>query len=116
MADGAPSCNSAWGFQGEIGRRLKRSNCGAYSHLTEARLFEIALPEAPNKPNELKTRVCFEQGSAAYLEEEGVAESNEQVTNTGPFPDGLVTTFSPSTVISAISRMAGAAKANRVDP
>jgi hypothetical protein len=90
---------------------LKKSNCGAYSHLTEARLFETARPEAPNKPNELKTRVCFEQGLAGYFD-----ESNEQVMNADPFPDGLVTTFSPSTVISAISRMARAAKANRVDP
>jgi hypothetical protein len=95
---------------------LKKSNCGAYSHLTEARLFETARPEAPNKPNELKTRVCFEQGLAGYFEEEGVAESNAEVMNADPFPDGLVTTFSPSTVISAISRMARAAKANRVDP
>jgi pimeloyl-ACP methyl ester carboxylesterase len=37
-------------------------------------------------PGELKTRAYLEPGSAAYLEEEGVAESNQQVTNAGPFP------------------------------
>jgi pimeloyl-ACP methyl ester carboxylesterase len=46
-------------------------------------------------PAELKTRARLEPGSAAYLEEEGVAESNKQVMNAGPFPDV------PLTVIAA---------------
>jgi pimeloyl-ACP methyl ester carboxylesterase len=46
-------------------------------------------------PKELKTRARLKRGSAAYLEEEGVAESNKQVTNAGPFPD------IPLTVIAA---------------
>jgi len=47
-------------------------------------LLESASPEAPS---ELKTRAVLTPGSAAYLEEEGMAESNKQVTNAGPFPD-----------------------------
>jgi pimeloyl-ACP methyl ester carboxylesterase len=46
-------------------------------------------------PSELKTRARLEPGSAAYLEEEGIPESNKQVTNSGPFPDV------PLTVIAA---------------
>jgi len=46
-------------------------------------------------PRELKTRATLEPGTAAYLEEEGVAESNRQVANAGPFPDV------PLTVIAA---------------
>jgi pimeloyl-ACP methyl ester carboxylesterase len=55
-------------------------------------LLDSASAEAPK---ELKTRARLKQGSAAYLEEEGVAESNKQVTNAGPFPDV------PLTVIAA---------------
>ena len=55
-------------------------------------LIDSASAEAPR---ELKTRARLEPGSAAYLEEEGVAESNKQVTNAGPFPDV------PLTVIAA---------------
>jgi pimeloyl-ACP methyl ester carboxylesterase len=46
-------------------------------------------------PKELKTRARLKRGSAAYLEEEGVAESNKQVTYADPFPDV------PLTVIAA---------------
>ncbi len=42
-------------------------------------------------PNELKTRARLEPGTAAYLEEEGIAESNKQVMNAGPFPDVALT-------------------------
>jgi pimeloyl-ACP methyl ester carboxylesterase len=38
-------------------------------------------------PSELKTHAKLEPGTAAYLEEEGVPESNRQVINGGPFPD-----------------------------
>jgi pimeloyl-ACP methyl ester carboxylesterase len=38
-------------------------------------------------PDELKTRARLEPGTAAYLEEEGVPESNRQVANAGPFPE-----------------------------
>ena len=38
-------------------------------------------------PSELKTRATLVPGTAAYLEEEGIAESNRQVRNAGPFPD-----------------------------
>lgn len=55
-------------------------------------LLDSASSEAPK---ELKTRARLKRGSAAYLEEEGVAESNKQVTNAGPFPD------IPLTVIAA---------------
>src|SRR5262249_53200784 len=47
-------------------------------------LLESSSTEAPS---ELKTRAKLTPGTAAYLEEEGVAESNLQVRNTGPFPD-----------------------------
>jgi pimeloyl-ACP methyl ester carboxylesterase len=46
-------------------------------------------------PNELSTRAALVPGTAAYLEEEGVAESNGQVRSAGPFPDV------PLTVIAA---------------
>lgn len=46
-------------------------------------------------PDELKTRAKLEPGSAAYLEEAGIPESNRQVKNAGPFPDV------PLTVIAA---------------
>jgi pimeloyl-ACP methyl ester carboxylesterase len=38
-------------------------------------------------PNELKTRARLEPGTAAYLEQEGIPESNRQVVTAGPFPD-----------------------------
>jgi pimeloyl-ACP methyl ester carboxylesterase len=46
-------------------------------------------------PSELKTRARLEPGTAPYLEEEGVAESNKEVTNAAPFPN------IPLTVIAA---------------
>jgi pimeloyl-ACP methyl ester carboxylesterase len=46
-------------------------------------------------PSELKTRARLQPGSAAYLEQEGIPESNKQVTNGGPFPNV------PLTVIAA---------------
>jgi pimeloyl-ACP methyl ester carboxylesterase len=55
-------------------------------------LLDSASTEAPS---ELKTRARLEPGSAAYLEQEGVAEGNEQVRSAGPFPD------IPLTVIAA---------------
>lgn len=55
-------------------------------------LLESSSTEAPS---ELKTRAKLVPGTAAYLEEEGVAESNQQVRNAGPFPDV------PLTVIAA---------------
>lgn len=55
-------------------------------------LLDSASTEAPS---ELKTRARLEPGSAAYLEEQGVAESNAQVRNAGPFPN------IPLTVIAA---------------
>jgi pimeloyl-ACP methyl ester carboxylesterase len=47
-------------------------------------LLESSSTEAPS---ELKTRAKLVPGTAAYLEEEGMAESNQQVRNAGPFPD-----------------------------
>jgi pimeloyl-ACP methyl ester carboxylesterase len=41
---------------------------------------------SPDAPSELKTLAHLEPGSAAFLEEEGVAQSNEQVRTAGPFP------------------------------
>ena len=38
-------------------------------------------------PNELKTRARLEPGTAAYLEQEGIPESNRQIVRAGPFPD-----------------------------
>jgi pimeloyl-ACP methyl ester carboxylesterase len=55
-------------------------------------LLESSSTEAPS---ELKTRAKLVPGTAAYLEQEGVAESNRQVRNAGPFPDV------PLTVIAA---------------
>lgn len=55
-------------------------------------LLDSASTEAPS---ELKTRARLEPGSVAYREEEGIAESNEQIRNAGPFPD------TPLTVIAA---------------
>lgn len=55
-------------------------------------LLDASSPEAPP---ELKTRARLEPGTAAFLEEEGVSESNRQVANGGPFPD------IPLTVIAA---------------
>ncbi len=46
-------------------------------------------------PNELKTRARLEPGTAAYLEQEGIPESNRQVAKAGPFPNV------PLTVIAA---------------
>jgi alpha/beta hydrolase fold len=45
-------------------------------------LLESSSTEAPG---ELKTRAKLVPGTAAYLEEEGIAESNRQVGNAGPF-------------------------------
>jgi pimeloyl-ACP methyl ester carboxylesterase len=50
---------------------------------------------SPDSPSELKTRARLEPGTAAYLEEEGISESNRQVISGGPFPDV------PLTVIAA---------------
>jgi pimeloyl-ACP methyl ester carboxylesterase len=50
---------------------------------------------SPDAPSELKTRARLEPGTAAFLEEEGISESNRQVMNGGPFPD------IPLTVIAA---------------
>jgi pimeloyl-ACP methyl ester carboxylesterase len=55
-------------------------------------LLDSASTEAPN---ELKTRARLEPGSAAYLEEEGIPQSNDQVRSARPFPD------IPLTVIAA---------------
>ena len=41
---------------------------------------------SPDAPSELKTRARLEPGTPAYLEEEGIPESNGQVANGGPFP------------------------------
>jgi len=41
---------------------------------------------SPDAPAALKTRARLEPGSAASLEEAGVAASNEQVKRAGPFP------------------------------
>jgi pimeloyl-ACP methyl ester carboxylesterase len=38
-------------------------------------------------PSDLKTRARLEPGTAAYLEEEGIPESNRQIMNGSPFPD-----------------------------
>ncbi len=38
-------------------------------------------------PNELKTRARLKPGTAAYLEQEGIPESNRQVMAAGLFPD-----------------------------
>jgi pimeloyl-ACP methyl ester carboxylesterase len=46
-------------------------------------------------PPELKTRARLAPGSAAYLEEEGIAASNQEVEKAAPFPDV------PLTVIAA---------------
>lgn len=46
-------------------------------------------------PDELKTRARLEPGTAAYLEQEGIPQSNRQVADAGPFPDV------PLTVIAA---------------
>jgi len=51
-------------------------------------LLESSSTEAPG---ELKTRAKLAPGTAAYLEEEGVAESKRQVRNAGPFPDVSLT-------------------------
>jgi pimeloyl-ACP methyl ester carboxylesterase len=52
-------------------------------------VFGIILLESSSTeaPNELKTRATLVPGTVAYLEEEGVAESNRQVRNAGPFPN-----------------------------
>jgi pimeloyl-ACP methyl ester carboxylesterase len=38
-------------------------------------------------PSELKTRARLEPGTVDFLEEQGIAESNKQVRNAGPFPN-----------------------------
>ena len=50
---------------------------------------------SPDAPDELKTRAHLKPGTAAYLEQEGIPESNKQVVNGGPFPDV------PLTVVAA---------------
>jgi pimeloyl-ACP methyl ester carboxylesterase len=40
-----------------------------------------------NAPSELKTRAQLAPGTPAFFEEAGMAESNGQVRNAGPFPD-----------------------------
>ena len=50
---------------------------------------------SPDAPGELKTRAHLEPGTAAYLEKEGIPQSNKQVVIGGPFPDV------PLTVIAA---------------
>jgi pimeloyl-ACP methyl ester carboxylesterase len=50
---------------------------------------------SPDAPSELKTRARLEPGTPAYLEEEGIPESNRQVANCGSFPSV------PLTVIAA---------------
>jgi pimeloyl-ACP methyl ester carboxylesterase len=55
-------------------------------------LLESSSTEAPG---ELKTRATLVPGTAAFLEEEGVAVSNQEVRSAGPFPDV------PLTVIAA---------------
>jgi pimeloyl-ACP methyl ester carboxylesterase len=47
-------------------------------------LIDAASADAPP---ELKTRARLEPGSAAYLEEAGMAASSEEVSRAGPFPD-----------------------------
>jgi pimeloyl-ACP methyl ester carboxylesterase len=47
-------------------------------------LLDSASAEAPR---ELKTRARLRPGSAAYLQEEGVTKSDEEVANAGRFPD-----------------------------
>ncbi|MFZ1088249.1 MAG: alpha/beta hydrolase [Xanthobacteraceae bacterium] len=42
-------------------------------------------------PSELKTRARLDPGTAAYLEQEGIPESNKRVMNGGPFPDIALT-------------------------
>jgi pimeloyl-ACP methyl ester carboxylesterase len=51
---------------------------------------------SPDAPTELKTRARLEPGTAAYLEEEGVSESNGQVKNGAPFPDVPLTVIAAS--------------------
>ena len=55
-------------------------------------LIDSASAEAPPQ---LKTRAKLEPGSAAYLEEQGVAASNKELRRAGPFPDV------PLTVVAA---------------
>jgi pimeloyl-ACP methyl ester carboxylesterase len=50
---------------------------------------------SPDAPSELKTRARLESGTPAYLEQEGISESNRQVVNSGPFPSV------PLTIIAA---------------
>jgi pimeloyl-ACP methyl ester carboxylesterase len=50
---------------------------------------------SPYAPSELKTRARLKPGTAAYLEEAGIPESNQQVIKGDPFPDV------PLTVIAA---------------
>jgi pimeloyl-ACP methyl ester carboxylesterase len=42
---------------------------------------------SPDAPSQLKTRARLEPGTPAYLEQEGIPESNMQVKNGGPFPN-----------------------------
>jgi len=47
-------------------------------------LLDAASPDAPD---ELKTRARLAPGSAAFLEERGIPQSNAEVKAAGPFPD-----------------------------
>jgi hypothetical protein len=40
---------------------------------------------SPDAPGELKTRAHLEPGTAAYLEKEGIPQSNKQVVLAAPF-------------------------------
>jgi pimeloyl-ACP methyl ester carboxylesterase len=42
---------------------------------------------SPDAPSQLKTRARLEPGTSAFLEEEGIPESNKQVKSAGPFPN-----------------------------
>jgi pimeloyl-ACP methyl ester carboxylesterase len=66
-------------------RKYPKQVCGVV-------LLESSSTEAPS---ELKTRAKLVPGTASYLEEEGMAESNRQVRKAGSFPDV------PLTVIAA---------------
>jgi pimeloyl-ACP methyl ester carboxylesterase len=58
-------------------------------------------------PTELTTRATLEPGTAAYLEEEGVAESNRQVANAGPFPNVPLTVIAATDQWSVFQGMGG---------
>jgi pimeloyl-ACP methyl ester carboxylesterase len=78
-------------------REKKREWSHTRSSFSSARSGSCTLPDltSAEAPSELKTQTKLVPGTAAYLEEEGVAESNRQVRKAGPFPDV------PLTVIAA---------------